>query len=221
MIPASLQYAKRIAYSSEQTLMFTYEMALKQKSIEGVYIECGVAAGAQIIAMAEAAPEKTIYAFDSFQGIPLPSNKDDQYPGIRAISKQEQDSLPNPGEQALKSSGATVVSEEDFWRHIDNSGVYKHGIKTVPGWFEHTTGLFGKLYTRIALLRLDGDLYNSTYVCLKNLYPRVVSGGVVIIDDYALPGCQDAVTEYFYGEMIHLQTAYKDNNTRVVYIVKP
>ena len=192
----ALKYAKQIAYSSEETLMFTYEMALKVRHLNGVMCECGVAAGAQIIAMAAAAPDKIIYAFDSFQGIPLPSNKDDQYPGIRTISEAEQRSLPNPGEQILESSGATVVSEEDFWKHIEASGVNKNNIKTVPGWFEHTTKLFGQMHTQIALLRLDGDLYNSTLVCLQNLYPRVVSGGLVIIDDWALDGCRSAVADY-------------------------
>jgi hypothetical protein len=193
----ALQYAKQIAYSSEQTLMFTYEMALRQRSVQGVYLEAGVAAGAQIIAMAAAAPDKIIYAFDSFQGIPLPSNKDDQYPGIRTISEAEQRALPNPGEQILESSGATVVSEDDFWKHIESSGVNKNNIKTVPGWFEHTTKLFGQMHTQIALLRLDGDLYNSTLVCLENLYPRVVSGGAVVVDDFDLVGSRNAVLDYF------------------------
>jgi predicted O-methyltransferase YrrM len=79
----ALLYARTIAYSSEQVLQFTYDMAVKYRDSPGVYVECGVAAGAQIIAMAAGAPNKTIYAFDSFEGIPFPSNRDDQMPGIR------------------------------------------------------------------------------------------------------------------------------------------
>lgn len=186
-------YAKQIAYSSQDTLLFTYNAANMQADTRGCYVECGVAAGAQIIAMADAAPRKKIYAFDSFQGIPLPSNRDNQYPGIRFISEAEQKTLPNPGEQILESSGATVVSEETFWEHIEKSGVFKDNIITVPGWFEETTPKFKE---PIALLRLDGDLYNSTKVCLENLYPLVVPGGMVIIDDFALPGCSAAVREF-------------------------
>lgn len=196
----TLDYAKQICYSSEETLEFTYQMAFKQRNINGVYIECGVAAGAQIIAMAAAAPDKTIYAFDSFEGIPLPSNKDDQMPGIRFLTHAERVSLPNPGEQVLESSGATAVNEETFWEHIEKSGVEKKNIKTVPGWFENTVALFGQLHTQIALLRLDGDLYNSTYVCLKHLYKRVVNGGVVIVDDYALEGSRHAVLDFIAEE---------------------
>lgn len=220
MTPA-LQYANKIAYSSKETLLFTYEMAIKQSDVPGVFVECGVAAGAQIIAMADGAPEKIIYAFDSFQGIPLPSNKDDQYPGLRYISQSEQNLLPNPGAQVLESSGATVVSEETFWDHIDKSGVQKQNIRTVPGWFEHTTALFGKLHTQISLLRLDGDLYNSTLVCLKNLYKRVVSGGVVIVDDWALTGCQKAIVDYFNGRLPEIRTAHKNNESHVIYWTKP
>lgn len=192
-----LDYASRICYSSRETLNFTYEVAQKLKDLTGVYVETGVAAGAQIIAMAYAAPNKTIYAFDSFQGLPLPSNRDDQYPGIRKISKEEQSKLPNPGEQVLESSGATSVSEEDFINHLKNSGVDYSNVKIVPGWFEHTVRFFGGMQTRIALLRLDGDLYNSTFECLKYLFPRVIEGGCVIIDDISLPGCKAACDEYF------------------------
>jgi hypothetical protein len=194
MHPA-LSYAERIAYSSKEILHFTYTQAVKYKDSPGVYVECGVAAGAQIIAMAAGAPNKTIYAFDSFEGIPLPSNKDNQMPGIRMLSKEEQSKLPNPGEQLLESSGATSVSLEDFKNHIRSAGLKNsHFIKPIRGWFEETVQHFNR---DIALLRLDGDLYNSTYVCLKYLYPKVIKGGLVIIDDWALPGCRAAVLDYF------------------------
>lgn len=195
----ALQYARQIAYSSEETLLFTHRIALELQELDGVYVECGVAAGAQIIAMADAAPNKVIYAFDSFRGIPLPSNKDDQMPGVKMFTKEEQSKLPDPGKQVLESSGATVVSELDFLNHLKGSGVDYSLVKSVPGWFEHTTGLFGQFKVNIALLRLDGDLYNSTYVCLQNLYPRVVKGGYVIIDDWELPGSRKAV-EYYFGD---------------------
>jgi O-methyltransferase len=200
-----LNYAKKICYSSEETLLFTYEQAKKYAASEGVYVECGVAAGAQIIAMVAGAPNKTVYAFDSFQGIPLPSNRDDQYPGIRFIDEVEQSKLPNPGKQKLESSGATVHSIGNFWDNIQASGIKPNNIVVVPGWFESTTLVFP--VDRIQILRLDGDLYNSTYVCLKNLFPSVVKGGMVIIDDWNLKGCQDACKEYF--ESIHYNPDYK------------
>lgn len=190
-----LKYASTIAYSSKEVLQFSYDMAVKYKDSPGVYVECGVAAGAQIIAMAAGAPNKTIYAFDSFEGIPLASNKDDQAPGIAFFSKSEQLSLPDPGNQELVSSGATVVPLQDFCNHVINSGVNGMNIIPVKGWFEETLPNFE--CPPISILRLDGDLYNSTYVCLKYLYPKLIKGGLLIIDDYALPGCMGAVLDYF------------------------
>lgn len=192
-----IKYAEQIAYSSKETLMFSYEMAKKYSNTTGVYVECGVAAGAQIIAMAHGAPNKTIYAFDSFQGIPLPSNRDDQMPGIRKLTSDEIKKLPNPGQQVLESTGATSVSENDFWEHLHNSGIEYFGrLHTVKGWFEDTVPTAVHI-NDIAILRLDGDLYNSTRVCLLHLFPKVIEGGVVIIDDWSLKGCRDACNDYF------------------------
>lgn len=209
-----LAYAATIAYSSIETLNFTYQMALKYRYSDGVYCECGVAAGAQVIAMAHAAPNKTIYAFDSFEGIPLPSNRDDQMPGLMMLSETEQKMLPNPGEQVLETSGATVVPLESFYGHIKNSGVSTERILPVKGWFEETVQNFNE---KISILRLDGDLYNSTFVCLHHLFPKVIKGGVVIIDDYELPGCRSACEEYFtligyepeYKSVSNIQYFYK------------
>lgn len=200
MKDAAIKYAEQICYSSKEVLHFTYEMAKKYADKPGVYVECGVAAGAQIIALAAGAPNKTIYAFDSFEGIPLPSNKDDQMPGIRILTKEEQQALPNPGEQVLVSSGATAVSLDDFWDNIERAfpGMGEEiDIISSKGWFEDTLPSISEKIEPISILRLDGDLYNSTYVCLKYLYRKVIKGGLVIIDDWALPGCRAAVLDYF------------------------
>lgn len=200
-----LTYAERIAYSSKETLHFTYEMAKKYADKPGVYCECGVAAGAQIIAMCYGAPNKTIYAFDSFEGIPLPSNRDDQYPGIRKLNDDERKELPDPGKQVLESSGATSVSLQDVDNHFFSAiGCSEGRVKYVKGWFEETVIGFDK---DIAILRLDGDLYNSTFVCLQHLFPKVTPGGCVIIDDWNLKGCQDACKEYF--ELIGYEPKYQ------------
>ena len=232
----ALAYAKRIAYSSETVLQFTFDQSVKYRDSPGVYVECGVAAGAQIIAMAAGAPNKTIYAFDSFEGIPLPSNKDDQMPGICFLTETERKALPDPGAQVLESSGATVVSIKDFEDHIIRSGVnMPERIFAVKGWFEEIIPTFLnniepglRMFPNafdIAILRLDGDLYNSTFVCLKHLYPQVIKGGMVIIDDYGLKGCRAAVHEYFnlIGEeyLIDHFKFVEDKESCVAYFEKP
>ncbi len=202
-----LAYAERIAYSSKEVLHFTYEMAKKYKDIPNT---CMVEAGV---------------AFDSFQGIPLPSNGDNQMPGIRFLKEWEQKSLPDPGKQALVSSGATVVSLQDFCDHIINSGVNGMNIIPVQGWFEETIKEFSTYKDiQISILRLDGDLYNSTYTCLKYLYPKVIKGGLLIVDDFALTGCKQALIDYFSEHLIPMDELnmqfIEDKDSTVAYWTK-
>lgn len=208
-------YAKQIAYSSEETLWFTLEMAKFYKDHDGVFCECGVAAGAQIIMMRQGAPNKIIHAFDSFMGIPKPSNRDNQIPGIRYLNEFEQSQLPNPGEQAMETTGVTAVTVDSFKTHLKDSGCGLENIIIHEGWFEETipTAEVGD----IAILRLDGDLYNSTFVSLKYLFPKVIKGGCVILDDYELKGCLDACKEYF--EFINYEPKW-ERVSNIAYFVK-
>jgi len=197
-------------------------MAVKYSESLGCYVECGVAAGAQIIAMSAGAPNKKIYAYDSFEGIPWPSNKDDQFPGIRYLDDWEQKALPDPGHAALATTGATIVPLNDFVDHIAASGVSLKNLEIRKGWFEETV----QDHTEpIAILRLDGDLYNSTFVCLQHLYPQVIKGGIVIIDDYGLKGCRAAVHEYFdlIGEeyLLNHFKLIEDKESCVAWFLKP
>lgn len=190
-----MDYAKQISYSSVDTLNFSYEMAKKYKDHNACFVECGVAAGAQIIAMRMGAPKTLIHAFDSFEGIPLPSNRDDQMPGIKMLSRLEQSRLPNPGEQLLETTGMTSVSIEDFKKHMIDSGAGLDNLEIHKGWFEET--MPNNIVGDVAILRLDGDLYNSTFVCLKHLFHKLIKGGVCIIDDWGLAGSKLACIEYF------------------------
>ena len=70
------------------------------------------------------------------------------------------------------------------------------------GWFQDTLPQAIKEIDRIAILRLDGDYYESTKVCLEYLYPKVVRGGAVIVDDWCLKGCREACEEYFKAHQI-------------------
>lgn len=196
----AMKYASQICYSSRETLQHTWDCAkyVDRRKMEGDFVECGVAAGAQIIAMLDAAPGRIVHAFDSFQGIPLPSNRDDQMPGIRKLTTQEIADLPDPGKQVLESTLATVVPEFSFYNHVYSAFPGRKSIMELqvwPGWFEETLPVNN--LDKISLLRLDGDLYNSTYVCLDNLFHKVVKGGIVIIDDWELPGCKAACWDYF------------------------
>ncbi len=71
----------------------------------------------------------------------------------------------------------------------------------VKGWFDDTIPPFAETSPRIAVLRLDGDWYESTMCCLTNLFPHVVENGLVLIDDYGYwEGCTRAVHDYLSAE---------------------
>jgi len=72
-----------------------------------------------------------------------------------------------------------------------------------PGWFADTipTAEIGE----IALLRLDGDLYESTRICVEHLYPKLSVGGWVIVDDWNLDGARKAVQELLEPQHVYFQ----------------
>jgi len=176
------------AYSNYETLQNSFDLAQLCCDLDGDFVECGVAAGSQVAAMYRACSSKKIWLFDSFEGIPLASKYDTTQPGIGVISHDVNGYL-------LTTSGITAVSIEQVKQHFAEWNVNDENFEYVQGWFEETLTL--NKIEKISLLRLDGDLYNSTKVCLEYLYPKVVDGGWVIIDDYGLTGCFKAVHEYF------------------------
>lgn len=197
------------AYSNYATLQNSYDLALLCKDLDGDFVECGVAAGSQVEAMHRAAPDKKIWLFDSFEGIPLASKYDTTQPGIGVISHDVNDYL-------LTTSGITAVTQEQVKQHFSEWGVNDSNFEYVQGWFENTVPV--NQIEKISLLRLDGDLYNSTKVCLEHFYPKVVDGGWVIIDDYGLDGCKKAVDEYFNLDIIEAKIV--DGTKIVIYFQK-
>jgi hypothetical protein len=78
--------------------------------------------------------------------------------------------------------------------NFDVYGLLDDQVRFLKGWFRDT--LPTAPIERIAVLRLDGDLYESTMDTLDSLYPKVSPGGFVIIDDYQIPACAEAVHDY-------------------------
>jgi len=187
-------------YSSEEVLMFTYKMSIDilEKDIKGDFIECGVAAGSQIGAMQQAMLDKqisrTIWGFDSFEGIPFAGINDTEQPGIGEID------INKIG--VLETTSIASYSQEDVLKNFQLWNLPTNNLKLIKGWFENTIEPTSKEIKEIAMLRLDGDLYSSTYVCLQHLFEKVVSGGIIIIDDWNLTGCQKAVKKFIDGRKI-------------------
>lgn len=165
-------------------LQLSVEEVLRS-AVPGDLVETGVWRGGAAILMrgvlqAYRVTDRRIWLVDSFQGLPEPDA--DKYPSDagRALHKY------NP------YLGVSLEAVRENFRRYE---LLDDQVSFLPGWFRDTlpTAPIG----RIAVLRLDGDLYESTMEVLMNLYDRVSIGGYVIIDDYgALPCCRTAVTDF-------------------------
>lgn len=184
-------FAQR-ALSTKETVYNSFGLAedMILKNVEGDFVECGVFAGTQVAAMSHAIQKhnskKKVHCFDSFEGIPMAGKHDIEIRGC--IGKPTE-------EGALKTTGVSACSLEQVRAHLKEWGFPMEYFHFYKGWFQNTVPSCN--IDKIALLRLDGDLYESTKVCLEHLGPRVQKGGVIIIDDWALDGCQKAVREWW------------------------
>ncbi len=90
----------------------------------------------------------------------------------------------------------------------------------VKGWFQDTLSKSKRDIGPIAILRVDGDFYESTKVVFEELYDQVVSGGFIIVDDYgAFQGCRKATDEFLENRRANVHIVYVENSIR--YFVKP
>jgi O-methyltransferase len=220
MTNPKLNHIATKAYSTLETIYNTYNLVQEvlKKGIEGDFAECGIGAGSQIMAMKTALehnPEKIIYAFDSFQGIPMAGEHDDLQPGIGQIVHNKY----SPLHERLISSGISSHSMENVKENFNECGVSLDNVKFIKGWFQDIVPPFSHQIDRLSFLRLDGDLYESAIICLEYLYPKLSKGGVCIVDDWALDGTKKAIKDYFKGDIPELLTV--EGGMGVVWFYKP
>jgi hypothetical protein len=163
------------------------ELASITNEVKGDIVECGVAYGGGIAIMSKET-SKNIWCYDSYEGIQLASDKDDQQAGIGAITHDVNGDL-------LRSSNVTVCSLEGVKSNLLDMGCDLDRFKFVKGWVQNT--IPEKMPESISLLRLDMDIYDATLHALKHLFPLLTKGGVFILDDGNLKGCVDACNDYF------------------------
>ena len=186
-----------------------------QKKIDGDFVECGVWKGGNLILCQKYFDlhniNKKIYGFDNFEGMVEPKEIDIDY---RNVPASEMHSLFK--KDSNKNSWAYSTLEDVNKNIIDT--VPKNNIKLIKGRVESTLLLSKNLPEKISILRLDTDFYESTKIELEILYPKLVSGGFLIIDDYGhFKGCRKAVDEYFKDNFPYLH--YVDYSCRL--IIKP
>lgn len=154
-----------------------------KRGVPGDLIETGVWRGGAVIFMravlrAYGNTDRTVWAADSFEGLPKPDES--KYPADHGDRHWTNDRL--------------AVSLDTVRENFERYGLLDDQVRFFAGWFKDT--LVDAPIGRLAILRLDGDMYESTIDALQPLYPKVSRGGYVIIDDYVLPGCRAAVHDY-------------------------
>ncbi|MBO6496687.1 MAG: class I SAM-dependent methyltransferase [Roseivirga sp.] len=154
-----------------------------KEEVPGDVIECGVWKGGVTIFMKAylevyQTKNRAVWIADSFEGVPKSTLAQDKYTDL---SKEAYPGLAIPKEEVI--------------RNFEKYEVPLENVKFLEGWFKDT--LPHAPMEKLALLRLDGDLYESTMDVLQSLYHKLSTGGFVIIDDFrALPQCEEAVKDF-------------------------
>jgi hypothetical protein len=157
---------------------------VEREKVPGDFIETGVWRGgvcifARAFMAAHGITDRRVWVADSFQGIPDVGG--DGHPlDIRLQLHLGNDTLS--------------VSMEKVKDNFRRYNLLDDQVRFLPGWFRDS--LPTAAIERLAILRLDGDLYESTTDALSALYPRLSVGGFVIVDDYALRGCRQAIDDF-------------------------
>jgi O-methyltransferase len=180
----------------------TYDAAAAviAQEIPGDFVECGVAQGGCSALMAMAAKtdpsQRRMWLFDSFQGIPDPTAED--FDEATEVTGEHIRPLVRGSCLGTKSRVESVL--------FSKFGLNRDSVCLVEGWFQDTLPLYRDRIGQIALLRIDGDWYESTLCCLHNYYDRVSPGGYIIIDDYgSCFGCKKAVHEFLDNQGIKVR----------------
>jgi O-methyltransferase len=156
---------------------------VKRDNVPGDVAETGAWRGGASIFMAGCLaawemPHRTVWVTDSFEGLPVPSRPEDAGYDFSATK------VP-----------ILAVSLEEVQENFRRYELLDENVKFLKGWFRDT--LHVAPIRQLALLRLDGDLYESTMDALKALYEKVSPGGFVIVDDFNdFEPCRRAVLEF-------------------------
>ena len=159
------------------------------EDVPGDLIETGVWRGGASIFMrgvlaAHGNLDRTVWLADSFQGLPPP--RPDRYPEDAGAE--------------WHSATELAVGVEEVRENFRRYGLLDDRVRFLPGWFRDTLPAMRE--HQWALVRLDGDMYESTWDALTNLYGGLAPGGFLIVDDYSIDSCRQAVEDFRRAEEI-------------------
>jgi len=173
-----------------------YELYNKTKHLPGVIVEAGVFKGISLVRFAMMEKNinpnnpRKIIGFDTFSDFPETDFEGDKQPREKFIKEAGLESISKSQlEEVLKNKGIDFVElvEGDI-------------LKTVPEYIKSNPGL------QISLINMDADVYEPSKTVLECLYPNLLSGGILISDDYGkFPGETKAVDDYFKNKNIKIE----------------
>jgi hypothetical protein len=166
-------------------------MDVLRRGVPGDMIETGVWRGGATIFMrgvlkALNVTDRRVWVADSFEGLPVPDP--DKFP---------LEAKAHAGPFMTKVCNHLAVGLDEVKRNFEAYGLLDEQVRFLKGWFSET--LPSAPIERLAVMRLDGDLYDSTRDALVSLYDRLSPGGYVIVDDYGEDSwtyCRKAVDEF-------------------------
>lgn len=184
---------------------------INKQNIPGVVVECGVWKGGNIILARLLSPKRVCWLYDTFDGMTEPTDID--------ISRKGASALKSYRKKERRGDKWAAVTLDEVCANLETMGVLDFDrLHFVVGKVEDTLRYECNLPEQIALLRLDTDWYESTKVELEVLYPRLVPGGILIVDDYGhWAGARKAVDEYFD----HRSPKMQQIDYSAIQIVKP
>jgi hypothetical protein len=191
---------------SKERLINLYNQCSKFKDTNYSFVECGVAKGGCLAMMKFASGNKNkIFGLDSFEGMPPITNEDlDNY--------NKSCPLNDFGKVGDNLSGGI----DNVYNNLNILNININNIKLIKGFFQDTLQIKENIDNigEISVLRLDGDWYESTKICLEKLYNKVIDGGIIIIDDYGhFIGAKKATDEFRKINCIYsplIQTDYTE-----------
>tara|TARA_B110000014_G_scaffold127535_1_gene87878 strand:+ start:112 stop:771 length:660 start_codon:yes stop_codon:yes gene_type:complete len=174
-------------------IIIQYELFLKTQKIKGDIVECGVFKGTSLIRFGIFRDilknkSKKLIGFDTFGKFPSA--------GFSKDVKQRKKFLEQSGGESIsKKQLLKILNEKKISKNIEL--VEGDIIKTLPKYVKKHPNM------KISLLNLDVDLFEPTKIILENLFPKIVKGGIIILDDYNIfPGETKAVKEYFKDKKV-------------------
>jgi O-methyltransferase len=226
--PALAAIAKVRPYTMlpPERLITLYQQAAhcEKTGLQGAFVECGVWKGGSVALMAlanlgQGVARRDLHLFDAFTDICEPDQAVDGERAIREVKAWGKGAgatgklAPVTGFYDSMGGAGTLAGNKELLEKTVGYPAQK--LHYHVGWFQDTLPSAASDIGPIALLRLDGDWYASTKVCLERLYDQVVPGGFVIVDDYgAYEGCRKAVDEFRASRKISAYLSHIDAEAR-------